>query len=260
MLFRCTGGRLIPKPDDLDESELEIQQCLPPDAEQPAEAILLTWARALLFLDARLMELHDDAVPAIVPEVVFWQRYFGQIYRAIQYAMTRASNQQKRGARKVAGAVDHAAIAAAVRRAVMFEEDPQALNNLLIRVMKQVGPEALTRAANAIQDPESAFTVLHWSAVAGNGLKCEILVRYGASVMSRTVDGMTPLFVAAAAGQVQTVELLLKVKADANAMAEGEVSAVQVSHTQPHHTTPRHNHAAAVDAHFSRCAQKSAGN
>lgn len=198
------------------------------------------------------MELHDDAVPAIVPGVVFWQRYFGQIYRAIQYAMTRVSNPQKRGARKVAGAVDHAAIAAAVRRAVMFEEDPQALNNLLIRVMKQVGPESLTRATNAVQDPESGFTVLHYSARAGNGPKCEILTRYGANVAARTVHGMTPLFVAAAAGQAQTVELLLKAKADVNDKAQGEVSAVQVSHASPCHTEQPCTYAGIIRRYHTR--------
>ena len=75
----CKGGRLISKPDELDERELLIQECLPLDAEQPTETVLLTWARALLFLDERLLELRDRAVPEIIPEVVFWQRYFGQI-------------------------------------------------------------------------------------------------------------------------------------------------------------------------------------
>lgn len=270
-LYSCTGGRLVPKPDDLDERELQIQQCLPPDAEQPAETILLTWARALLFLDERLLELRDRAVPDIVPEVVFWQRYFGQIYRAIQYAISRQAQQRRQqhpGSRSTGTdgsgrAVDHSAIAAAVRRAVMIDNDRgAALSNLLARVIQQAGSTALERAAATVvvapqgtpnpEQPqqEQGLTVLHWAAMVGDADKCAVLLRYGAAAEARTaLCGITPLIIAAATGKAAVIELLLKVvqkeqsqqasdqserpvpAVDVNAVAQGGVSAIQVRRT-----------------------------
>ncbi len=271
-LYSCKGGQLIPKPDDLDERELQIQQCLPPDAEQPAETILLTWASALLFLDERLLELRDRAVPDIVPEIVFWQRYFGQIYRAIQYAMSRQAQQrrQQRPGSRSAGAdgsgraVDHSAIAAAVRRAAVGENDRgAALNSLLARVIQQAGSTALERAANAVvvaprgpakteqAQQEQGLTVLHWAAMVGDAGKCAVLLRYGAAAEARTAPcGITPLIIAATTGKAAVIELLLKAvvpkeqgqhaadqskvpvpAVDVNATAQGGVSAIQVRRT-----------------------------
>lgn len=259
----------------MDERELHIQECLPPDAEQPAETALLTWAGALLFLDDRLLELRDRAVPDIVPEVVFWQRYFGQIYRAIQYAMSRQAQQrrQQRPGSQSNGAggsksVDHGVIAAAVRRAVMVENDGgAALNTLLTQVIKQAGTVALERAVNISavapnhharpevqqQQQLEGLTVLHWAAMAGDAGQCAVLLRYGASAEARTAQhGITPLIVAATVGEPAVVELLLKstsaepkgqghdqqgaadqsqaarLAVDVNATARGGVSAVQV--------------------------------
>lgn len=271
-LYSCKGGRLVPKPDDMDERELQIQQCLPPDAEQPAETILLAWASALLFLDERLLELRDRAVPDIVPEAVFWQRYFGQIYRAIQYAMSRQAQrrrQQRPGSRSTGAdgsgrAVDHSAIAAAVRRAAMVENDRgAALNGLLARVIQQAGPTVLERAANTVVaapqgplDPEQpqheqGLTLLHWAAMVGDASKCAVLLRYGAAAEARTaLCGITPLVIAATTGKAAVIELLLKAvvpkeqaqqdadqskvpvpAVDVNAAAQGGVSAIQVRQT-----------------------------
>ena len=220
----------------------------------------------MLILDERLLELRDRAVPAIVPEVVFWQRYFGQIYRAIQYAMSRQAQQRRHrrpdsqfiradGARIVA---DHEAIAAAVRRTVMIENDRGAsLNRLLEQVTQQAGATALERAVGttigALRGPaepgQLELTVLHWAAMVGDASKCAVLLRNGASAEARTLQhGITPLIIAATMGKVAVIELLLKAAVpqdqtqhqagevsqvaspavDVNATAQGGVSAVQV--------------------------------
>lgn len=227
----------------------------------------MTWAAALLFLDERLLELRDRAVPAIVPEVVFWQRYFGQIYRAIQYAMSRQAQQRRHrrpgsqftGADGSRIALDHEAIAATVRRAVMIENDRGAsLDKLLKQVTQRAGATALERAvgttvAAAIHGPAEPgvleLTVLHWAAMIGDASKCAVLLRYGASAEARTPQhGITPLIFAATTGKVAVIDLLLKAAVpqdhsvdqagevsqvaspavDVNATAQGGVSAVQV--------------------------------
>ena len=208
----CEGGRLVAKPDDLDETSLQIYECLPPGAEQLPDATLMVWARALLFLDQRrgreqelltLTELHERAVPDIVPEVVFWQRYFGQIYRTIQHAMSKA--RRPNGGMRAA---DAAAIANAVRGAAM-EGPAEALSHLLQRVLRQFGPQGCRVAANSLQEREGRLTVLHWVAMAGDVSKCEVLLRGGAAPGATSACGMTPLFGAAAWGRLPAAELLL---------------------------------------------------
>eukprot|EP01050_Picozoa_sp_SAG11_P002345 SAG11_NODE_116_length_16002_cov_19.164560_23_plen_95_part_00 len=73
----CKGGKLLPKPEEVDERMLLIREALPPDGLAHEEDLVL-WSKAMVRLDPVLNTARLTAIDSM-PEQVFWQRYFGQV-------------------------------------------------------------------------------------------------------------------------------------------------------------------------------------
>lgn len=94
-----------------------------------------------------------------------------------------------------------------------------AAENSKIDVVKEIleqDPE-LVRSVD-----EDCYTPLHRASYNGHVALCELLLRYGADVHSRTSDGWSPLHCACRWNQVGVASLLLQAGSDVNCLTKGK--------------------------------------